>query len=156
MDKPVEWLEKIVVGSRNNLGRWIWIALSLIGLVLIFVFQRIDCLALLIGKESSAQMPNISFVLNRTVRLVLNDTFCVVIIANYFPRPEYLRLGWMIFLVELFILLPAYLAIKLSVEGPTEISSPLLQPVHRMIVNPLLMIMLMSALYYQEWKTGRR
>jgi len=46
------------------------------------------------------------------------------------------------FLAELFILLPVYFALKISLEGDAEISSPLLSQLHRMIVNPLLMLVL--------------
>jgi len=52
---------------------------------------------------------------------------------------------------EFFILLPIYFIMKLSLEGDSEISSPLLSQLHRMIVNPLLMIILILGLVYQDF-----
>jgi len=132
-----------------------WIAVGLVGLLVIFVFQRIDYFAFAVGAETSYTHPELTFIVNRAIRLILNDTFCVILIANYFARQDFVRIGWWLFLIELFVVLPAYLWIKLTIEGPSEISSPLLQPVHRMIVNPLLMIILMAAFYYQQWNAQR-
>jgi exosortase F-associated protein len=94
---------------------------------------------------------NATFVANRSIRLIINDTLCMVLIVALFQKRSYLRLAGIIFLIELFLILPVYLLIKLSMEGPSEISSPLLSPIHRMIVNPLLMIILIAALYYQRY-----
>jgi exosortase F-associated protein len=72
-----------------------------------------------------------------------------------FQKRSYLKLSGIIFGFEVLVLLPLYLWAKLSIEGPSEISSPLLSPIHRMIVNPLLMIVLIAALYYQQYMTSK-
>jgi hypothetical protein len=46
------------------------------------------------------------------------------------------------------------LGIKLGWEGDSEISSPLLSFVHRLIVNPLLMFVLMAGLVLQRYSTS--
>jgi len=135
--------------------RWFWIGFGLLGLLLVFVFQRVDYLSIFTVGEAQRNL-EASFVVNRAVRLILNDALCLLLIANIFQRADYNRLAWRVFLVELLLVLPIYLFVKLKLEGPTEISSPLLQPIHRMIVNPLLMIILMGALYFQRWKLGKR
>jgi hypothetical protein len=53
-------------------------------------------------------------------------------------------------LIDLVVLLPIYLLIKLAMEGDEEISSPLLSQFHRLIVNPTLMILLLPAIYFQR------
>ncbi|GAB1446299.1 hypothetical protein MASR2M41_20650 [Flammeovirgaceae bacterium] len=90
------------------------------------------------------------FIVNRTTRLVINDLLCMALIYGLFANKNYLKLAFYLFLVEILLILPIYLVIKLHWEGTSEISSPLLSPIHRMIVNPLLMVLLMVALYYQQ------
>jgi exosortase F-associated protein len=74
----------------------------------------------------------------------------MLLIFAIFRRKSYLLIALYVFVFELFILLPAYFAIKLSLEGDTEISSPLLSFVHRLIVNPMLMLVLMAGFFYQR------
>lgn len=128
--------------------KWTLIGACLAGLLVIYLSQRFDYTGLFVA--DSTRYPNLSFVLNRVVRLVLNDTICLVLIREFFADSRFTRIGLKVFFVELFVLLPLYLTVKLYTEGPTEISSPLLSPIHRMIVNPLLMIILMVGFYYQK------
>lgn len=90
------------------------------------------------------------FVLNKTARLVINDFACILLIHSFFQERKYTRLAFYVFLIELLILLPCYFAIKLTLEGPTEISSPILSQIHRLIVNPMLMMVLIASFYYQK------
>lgn len=117
------------------------------GLAMVYVFQNVDYFAGLTGMNNHA---NLAFAFNRTLRLVVNDSLCMGLIYLLFRDRKFVRLGFKVFLLELFIILPAYLIIKLELEGPSEISSPLLSPVHRMIVNPLLMIILIIGLWLQR------
>ncbi len=95
--------------------------------------------------------PNAIFAINRTVRLTLNDLACFLIILAVFREKKYLKLAFFVFLVELMVILPVYLVVKLGLEGDSEISSPLLSQVHRLIVNPMLMILLMAGFLYQRY-----
>ncbi len=95
--------------------------------------------------------PNIIFALNRTARLTLNDLACFLIIFAVFREKKYLKLAFLLFLVELLVILPVYLIAKLGLEGDSEISSPLLSQIHRLIVNPMLMILLMAGFFYQRY-----
>lgn len=131
--------------------RFILISLASIGLLLVYVFQRMDYLALVMNFTNAGDPgPTASFVFNRALRLITNDVLCIVLIRYWFADPTFNRLALWAFMVEGLVLLPLYLGIKLSAEGPTEISSPLFQPLHRMIVNPLLMFILMAGMYYQK------
>lgn len=126
---------------------------ALTGLLLVYLFQRFDYLGAVANwLGQPAPSAGMSFVINRTTRLFINDLFCLVLIAALFDESKYARLAFWIFVAELFVLLPVYLVIKLSLEGPTELSSPMLQPLHRMIINPLLMVILIAGSYYQRWK----
>lgn len=122
-------------------------------LIAIYVFQRFSyahALNNLLPDAAQITDRNTIFVINKTIRLILNDILCVCLIYALFPGRNYLRLAWYIFLIELLVILPIYLVIKLSLEGDSELSSPLLSQIHRLIVNPLLMFLLMIGFLYQR------
>src|SRR5258706_7877667 len=134
------------------------IAISLVSLAIVYVFQRWDYLNFitrLFGAKTGFG-PTASFVFNKTVRLILNDALCLLLIYALFREKKYLRIAFLVFCFELFLILPLYLTVKLLVEGSSEISSPLLSPIHRLIVNPMLMLILIVAFYYQRfWVKGK-
>jgi exosortase F-associated protein len=114
-----------------------------------YVFQHFPYATYLGVHESTS--PNLTFIVNRIVRMVLNDSACLLLIYALFRERKYLRVAFLVFCMELLIILPVYLTVKLYLEGPSEISSPLLSQVHRLIVNPMLMIILIFGFYYQRW-----
>lgn len=117
-------------------------------LAMVYVFQRINVAGLL-GDLS----PNLTFIVNRTARLIVNDLACLLIILGLFREKRYLKIAFWIFLVELLVILPVYLVVKLNVEGDAEISSPMLSHIHRLIVNPMLMLLLIAGFLYQKFFT---
>jgi len=126
---------------------------ALLVLALVFVFQRFNyavAFSSCLPQALQVENPYTIFIINKTIRLVLNDTACLVLIMVWFKQRQYLTLAFYLFLIEVLILLPLYFIIKLSLEGDTELSSPLLSQVHRLIVNPLLMFILIIAFYYQK------
>lgn len=130
--------------------RWSRVLLSTVAiliLVSVYLFQRWDAATFF----TQLTNPNVRFIFNKTARFLLNDFACLLLIAAIFNQSKYLRVGWMLFLLEAAVLLPLYFIVKLSFEGDSEISSPLLSQLHRMIVNPLLMMVLIAGLLYQDF-----
>ena len=128
------------------------ITVSLLGLVVVYVFQRWDYLnafTSLFGANNFG--PIATFVFNKTLRLILNDALCLLLIYALFKEKKYLRIAFLVFCFEFLFMLPLYLIIKLTLEGPSEISSPLLSQIHRLIVNPMLMLVLIVGFYYQKF-----
>lgn len=82
--------------------------------------------------------------------MVFNDLACMILILVLFKERKYLVISFYLFLAELLVVLPLYFIIKLSVEGDSEISSPLFSQIHRIVVNPILMILLMFGFFYQR------
>lgn len=125
---------------------------ALVLLTMVYLFQHFNYFqtinAIMGGILSGSE--NQVFIVNRTTRLVINDLLCMALIYGLFANKNYLKLAFYLFLVEILLILPIYLVLKLHWEGTSEISSPLLSPIHRMIVNPLLMVLLIVALYYQQ------
>lgn len=133
----------------SPLWRTMLIAAGLGLLVAVYIFQRLN----IIGPEGfffPEAGANAVFVANRAVRLILNDFACFLLIYAIFKEYKYVRLAFLVFLVEFFLILPLYLLLKLSLEGDSEISTPLLSLIHRLIVNPTLMFLLIAGFVYQK------
>jgi len=129
------------------------VCVGLSGLVLVYVFQQVNYLRLLFSGEVSA---NAVFIFNRTFRLVINDLLCVILILGLFEEKKFVKMAFLVFVFELVVVLPLYFWIKLKMEGDSEISSPLLSQIHRLVVNPMLMFILMAGFYYQKFRATRR
>lgn len=136
-----------------KMSRWIGLATALLVLALVYIFQQFSYaqwINTFIPENMQISHPYAMFVVNKTVRLVLNDLACLAIIYFIFRERKYMQVAFLLFLVEVFLILPIYFFIKLSMEGVSEISSPLLSQVHRLIVNPLLMFLLMMGFAFQR------
>lgn len=120
--------------------------LALTGLAMIYLNQRMDFLGLLTGNDFD---PSVHFVTNRTVRYVLNDLFAILLIWAIFENKRFIHLAFLVQMFGLLLLLPTYFTLKLTMEGPSEISSPLLSFLHRLIIHPFLILMLIPAFYLQ-------
>ncbi len=127
------------------------IGVGLFALACVYVFQRTNYGLLLFEAFGIASNENLIFAINKTLRLLLNDTICVFIIFSIFKEKSYRQVTMIVFLIELLIVLPLYLLLKLNWEGSSEISSPLLSFIHRLIVNPTLMVLTGMALAYQKF-----
>lgn len=121
------------------------IAVAIAGVILTYLFQDFSFLSTWPIAE------NTQFVLRKIFRVFLNDLFMLLFIAAWFKEWRFTRLAIAIQLVDGLILLPIYLVFKLSLEGSSEISLPLLSQFHRLIVNPTLMILLIPAVYFQKF-----
>lgn len=129
------------------------ILLSSIGFLLLatsYVYQYTDVLLALTGTN---YFPEAHFTVNRIMRILLNDLGMVLIIYAIFLDRDVIKLALIVQMLDLFVLLPLYLLLKLPAEGVSELSSPFLSQFHRIIINPILMILLIPAIYYQRTRT---
>jgi exosortase F-associated protein len=122
-------------------------AIGLAGLAVIYLFQYTDFLFLITGRTFSEEY---HFIFNRTIRILVNDSCMLLLIYAIFSDQKALKLAFYVQLIDLFVLFPIYLVLKLSTEGASELSSPFLSQFHRLIVNPTLMILLVPAIFYQR------
>lgn len=74
----------------------------------------------------------------------------ILLIYAIFNNNKYVIIGFLVQLLGLLIVLPVYLYFKLTIEGDSEISSPLLSFIHRIIINPVLVLLLIPGFYYQQ------
>ncbi len=135
------------------LNRFLLIGISLTALALIYVLQHTNYYSFFSAAPLSA---NAVFIFNKTFRLIANDLLCVLLIFALFQDRKYLKVAFLVLFFELAVIMPIYFWIKLQLEGDSEISSPLLSQVHRLIVNPMLMFVLIIGFYYQKyWATKK-
>jgi len=128
-------------------------AAAIAGLAFVYIFQRVDVLEICFSYNFH---PYTHFAVKKVLRVLLNDSFMLLFIHALFRDPSVTRLAWYVQLVDTFILLPIYLFIKLRYEGDIETSIPLLSQLHRLIVNPTLMVLLIPAVYYQRSRSTQR
>lgn len=136
--------------------RWIFIGLGGLGLFFTYLFQQyLNVYALLTDLPfetihySSDYRPveALPFIINKASRYLLNDGFAMFLVYGLFYQRLYLRFAFFVFLFGLGLLMPLYLVLYLS--APEGFSS-MLGHLHRLIFNPVLMMLLIPAFYYQR------
>src|SRR5687767_3140168 len=112
------------------------------GLVAVFLFQRWD-LAGIIGIDT----PINRFLFNRTIRFLLNDAFTIGLIYALFVERKYLIFALYVQLAGIVLFLLPYFVLKIYLPS---YNGPLISFLHRLIVNPTLLMLLIPAFYYQK------
>ncbi len=122
--------------------RIILISLSCAGLGLVFLGQRWDYSALL-GLNENHQ---VQFIVNRVIRFLINDNLVLLLIYAIFYDKKYVKFGLAVEAFGFLFLLIPYFILKYSFEiNPMYISF-----IHRLIINPTLMVLLIPAIYIQK------
>jgi exosortase F-associated protein len=124
--------------------RWAAGAISSIGLASVFIFQRFDW-ATWLGIKTQTDIA--TFLINRSFRFVLNDLLGVLLVFAFFGKKKFVIISvYVQALGFLFVLLP-YLLIKWNYPA---YNGPLISFLHRLILNPLLIYLLIFFFWYQE------
>lgn len=139
-----------------TLKRSLYLILGATGLFFVYFFQDYlnfysllteGTLRQLNYQLSFTEVNTFGFVLNKAGRYLLNDLFSIAIIFGIFGKRKYVRFAFYLMTFGLLVLLPVYLVLYLS--QPEGFSS-MLSHLHRVVMNPLLMMLLIPAFYYQE------
>lgn len=118
--------------------------LSLLGLLCVYLFQRTN-VAELLGVANDSYR---DFVINRSIRFILNDVMALGIIYSLFPERKFVMFAVYVQVVGLvFFLIPYFL-----LRYYTDLHGPLLNFLHRIILNPILMLLLIPAFYFLKTK----
>jgi exosortase F-associated protein len=125
--------------------------IAVLVLILMYMLQRVNYCNLVFG-ILDLELPGDSFqfIFNRTLRYIVNDLCVILLIFVLFQNRTLTQVAFALQIFGLLVILPIYFYFKLSLEGPSEISSPLLSFIHRIVVNPILMLLLIPAFYYQQ------
>lgn len=127
--------------------RWLVGLLSVAGLVMVFLFQRFDVAALL----GISDPPIARFLFNRTVRFLLNDAFAIGLIYALFKERKYVIFSLYVQVAGVVLFLLPYFVLKIYFP---HYNGPMISFLHRLILNPTLLMLLIPAFYYQ--KVGRK
>ncbi len=136
---------------------WPIIFVASLGLFLVYLFQ--DYLNFYtavqlkgwkiayIGTDYLPQEQRMEFVINKTLRYLLNDLLSILLIHGIFLKKRYTDFALVLMLFGLVVLLPLYFYLYFaSVDGFSSMISHL----HRIVLNPVLMMLLIPALLYQQ------
>ncbi len=143
-----------------NTKRLLFIGGGMLGLVLVYLFQsRLDFYTLFtefkipdpIDYGRMENVPSVPFAVNKVLRYLLNDLFSISIIYGLFYEKKYARFAMYVMFFGLFVLVPAYIILFLS--QPEGFSS-MLSHLHRVVMNPVLMMLLVPAFFYQRKMQG--
>jgi exosortase F-associated protein len=118
-------------------------AACVISLLAIFVYQQFDVSPYLPGEFSRIE----KFLLNRTIRFVINDILAMGLLYAIFPFRQYMMFAVIVQILGLVLFLIPYFILKLYLPS---YNGPLINFLHRIILNPIIMLLLIPAFYYQR------
>ena len=117
--------------------------LCVAGLLVVFLFQRFDVAAFLgIGETNIAR-----FLINRSIRFLLNDALAIGLIFALFAERKYVIFSLYVQLAGTIVFLIPYFVLKIYMPA---YNGPLISFLHRIILNPTLLMLLIPAFYYQR------
>jgi exosortase F-associated protein len=117
--------------------------LACAGLVILFVFQHFDFGYFLFRVRHTLA----DFLINRSIRFFLNDLFAIALIYALFKERKYVLFAIYTQVFGFFFLLIPYFILKIN--WPSY-NGPMINFLHRIILNPTLLLLLIPSFYYQK------
>jgi exosortase F-associated protein len=114
-----------------------------IGLAAVFLFQRVD----IAGDVGAASTPIHKFLINRSVRFLVNDALAIGLIYGLFKERKYVVFAVYVQILGMILFLFPYFLLKVYFP---RYNGPLISFLHRLILNPTLLMLLIPAFYYQK------
>jgi exosortase F-associated protein len=133
---------------KKQLKRWLIGFACVAGLVFVYLFQKLD--------PAGAISPGLTaihkFLINRTIRFLLNDAFMIGLIYALFVEKKYVIFALWVQLAGVILFLIPYFVLKMYYPG---YNGPMISYLHRLILNPTLLLLLIPAYYYQKKNAGK-
>lgn len=126
------------------------------GLTLVYIFQSklfYDPFQYLLSKPIMNEFLEVEtgkYIGSKILRFVLNDGLALTVIYGVFGPGKYVKFAAMVLLFGLLVLLPTYLILALYFYQETYL---FINHLHRLILNPVIMMLLIPAFYVQKIKT---
>ncbi len=117
---------------------------SLAGLMVVFLFQQYDY-SQWFWWTNFEGTPR--FIVNRLARFLINDLLMVLLIFSIFFERKYVIMAFIVQAGGLVLILTPYLLMQVYLP---HIGGPMVSYLHRLTVNPLLMLVLIPAFWYQK------
>jgi exosortase F-associated protein len=127
----------------NSLTRIIVGLSCTVALITIFLFQRYD----LVGSLDATMNPMSRFLFNKAIRFFLNDAFAIGLVYALFNNRKYIIFSVYVQLFGMILFLVPYFISKIYFPN---YNGPLISFLHRLILNPTLVLLLIPAFYYQQ------
>lgn len=131
-----------------------WIVLfGAVGLILVYVFQLqlfYDPFQAVDADQHTLDDVEINtflYVGSKVLRYIVNDGFALLMLWGLFGNKRYMRFAVLVFLFGFLVLLPLYLILTLHYYYSAY---AFLNHLHRLVLNPVLMMLLIPAFYYQQ------
>jgi exosortase F-associated protein len=112
-------------------------------LLAIFLLQRIDVARML----HLADGHTARFLINRTIRFLLNDACAIGLIYALFPFRKYVLFSVFVQALGMVFILFPYFALKIYYP---HYNGPMINFLHRLVLNPVFLLLLIPAFYYQR------
>ena len=122
--------------------------IAVAGLFLFFLFQNINFAFILFKIVDKSQ----AFFVNRSIRFLLNDALAIALIYSLFGEKKYTWFAVAVQIFGLIFLLMPYFVLKLYFPA---YNGPLINFLHRIVLNPTLLLLLIPAFYYQKFGAQR-
>lgn len=143
-------MDSLVSNFRNQTGmksdrflfRIILGVFACSGLASVYLFQDLGIGASLLPEE-----PGLRFIMVKTFRFLVNDLFAIGLIWSIFPGRGYLITALFVQLFGLIFFLIPYFILKV---GFGYGDGPLISFLHRLILNPTLLLLLIPAFLFQS------
>jgi exosortase F-associated protein len=119
------------------------------GLIAVFLFQQQIDIAAFIGVHAKLGR----FLINRTIRFLMNDAFALGLIYALFKERKYVIFALYVQIAGIFVFLVPYFILKIYLP---RYNGPLISFLHRLILNPTLLMLLIPAFYYQRQLERRK
>jgi exosortase F-associated protein len=123
-------------------GRIVVGNVSISGLITVFLFQQFDVAGLIGLQEKLGR-----FFINRTIRFLLNDALALGLIYSLFRERKYVIFALYVQIAGVLLFLIPYFILKIYLP---RYNGPLISFLHRIIMNPTLLMLLIPAFYYQR------
>jgi exosortase F-associated protein len=131
----------------NQSWKWIVGLTSGVALVLFYMFQRTNVSDVLgIANKTTA------FVVSKTFRFVVNDVLMIGVIYALFGQKRFVYFALLVQVAGIVFLLVPYFILKLYFHAN---NGPLVSFLHRLVLNPTLMMLLIPAFWLQSRKNSR-
>lgn len=136
-----------------SISRKLAIVFGFIGLALVYVGQKkifYDPFLDFIYNPVSDNYPDLAigkYVFSKILRFLANDGLAILIIYGFFGPGKYVKFAAYILLFGLVVLLPIYLVLVIYFYQDTY---SFLNHLHRLVLNPVLMMLLIPAFYSQK------
>lgn len=129
------------------------VILALLGLAFFYGLQAFDFVdwQFRFNENFGGEMEEgkqINFIISRLIRFLANDLLCILLIYALFNNKRFVLLGFYVQLFGLVVLFPIYIYLTLNANSNAEYSA--LVPLYRMVMNPILMVLLIPAFYFQQ------